>query len=241
MRVLIVDDHSIIRVALGHVLRARLPALLAQEGSAGVEVQEAETIAGALEACHSQPFDLVISDLYMPGSQPGDLEGLADACAPAVMVVFSMSENPDEVAALLRCGVRAFIPKSTPDNQLATILALVVAGGSYVPSWMALNLYDHAQTTPPPDHTPGHTPGHTGERPGGGSAAASALPSLTRRQQQVLELLGKGYSNAEIGEALGLNLSTVKSHVTAILKTLGVSSRTQAVLMLQGQSLPGRG
>jgi DNA-binding NarL/FixJ family response regulator len=115
--------------------------------------------------------------------------------------------------AVLSRGVRAFIPKSTDDVLIVNILRLVMAGGSYVPPILGMA---GSSTAPQP-----------------AAAPPSVFDGLTRRQLDVLDLLAQGLSNQEIGERLGLNLSTVKTHVTGVLKALGVGSRTQAVLLVK--------
>ena len=109
-------------------------------------------------------------------------------------------------------GARAFIPKTTEDGLFLSILRMVLQGGTYAPPALA------------------------GLGAGDVSAAAGlssgGLDALTPRQRDVLEMLAQGLSNREVGERLGLNINTVKGHVTAILKVLGVENRTQAVLML---------
>ncbi|MBK3737025.1 LuxR family two component transcriptional regulator [Azospirillum brasilense] len=206
MQVLIADDHSIVRSGLTHLVGEL-------DEQAGVA---AATSFGQLNQLLDQgTYDLVIMDLRMPGlGGLDDVEAVVKRVAPVPVVVFSMIDSPDEMRAVLSRGVRAFIPKSTDDVLVVNILRLVMAGGSYVPP--VLGMPGIAQA---PAATKPHEP--------------SVFDGMTRRQLEVLDLLAQGLSNQEIGERLGLNLSTVKTHVTGVLKALGVGSRTQAVLLVK--------
>jgi len=161
-------------------------------------------------------------DLRMPGMDgSGQAIGqVVERVDPTPVCVFTVSEDPDEMRAVLAAGVRAYIPKTTDDGLIATILKLVLSGGSYVPPVLG-GVEGKAGLA------------GTGETVSASVATKDIFPDLTRRQREVLALLAEGLSNQEIGERLDLNLSTVKSHVTAILRTLDVENRTQAVLKFQ--------
>ncbi|CAO3458895.1 LuxR C-terminal-related transcriptional regulator [Azospirillum largimobile] len=214
MQVLIADDHSIVRSGLTHLvgeLDEQATVVAATSFSQLNAILDASMLEGGIA------FDLIVMDLRMPGLGGLDeVEALVKRVAPVPVAVFSMIESPDEMRAVLSRGVRAFIPKSTDDVLVVNILRLVMAGGSYVPPVLGM---------------PGAPPA-VGGGPARGSAP-SVFDGLTRRQLEVLDLLAQGLSNQEIGERLGLNLSTVKTHVTGVLKALGVGSRTQAVLLVK--------
>jgi DNA-binding NarL/FixJ family response regulator len=213
MRVLVADDHSIIRMALKHILTDLRP---------DIETSEAVTGIQALGMVRSEKWDLVITDLFMPGGGREALPDLVKAAGKTPVVLFTVSEAPDDIRAALSAGVRAFIPKTTDDPVILGILKLVLAGGTYAPPALACAMA-------PSETRDAETPIHM-----------DGLPPLTRRQYQVLELLSEGMSNAEIGSRMGLNLSTVKSHVTGVLRALDVASRTQAVLTFKQADWSGR-
>lgn len=220
MRVLIADDHSIVRSGLSYLVAELADPVTAETATS---MQQLDELLARGEA-----VDLVIMDLHMPGfTGLPDLERVVAKVAPAPVVVFSMVDSPDEMRSVLGCGVRAYVPKSTDDGLFVNILRLVMAGGTYVPPVLGMT-------------------GETGgagrpalvslapERPAGGLARRPApFDQLTRRQLEVLDLMAQGLSNQDIGDRLGLNLSTVKTHVTGVLKALGVESRTQAVLLVK--------
>ncbi len=215
MKVLLADDHSIVRTALKYVLSDLTPELEV------VEARNNADITKALDA-NSDGFDLVMLDLRMPGMDGnGQAIGrVVERVDPTPVCVFTVSEDPDEMRAVLAAGVRAYIPKTTDDGLIATILKLVLSGGSYVPPVLGGVEAEGGTDNIAP-------------APSSSVATKDIFPDLTRRQREVLALLAEGLSNQEIGERLDLNLSTVKSHVTAILRTLNVENRTQAVLKFQ--------
>lgn len=218
MRVVLADDHSIIRAALVHVVRDIDPAADVAEAATFAEL---EAVVGDGQA---QATDIIVLDLNMPGFLGhSHIRRVVEAVAPCPVAVFSMTEDPAEIRAVMAEGVRAFIPKSTQHGILSGILRIVLAGGSYIPPEIGLGLgRDHTAPLAPPD---------------GANHGAPPLPgplqTLTTRQRQVMELLGEGLSNNDICERLGLNLSTVKAHVSGVLRTLGAESRTQAALKIR--------
>ncbi|KJS45885.1 MAG: regulator [Rhodospirillaceae bacterium BRH_c57] len=217
MRVVLADDHSIIRAALLHVIHD----IDAQASvTEACSFDELETVLATFDGA---PPDLVVLDLNMPGFKGREqVRRTVEAVSPHPVVVFSMMEDPAEMRAVLNEGIRAFIPKSTQHGVLGGIMRIVLAGGTYVPP--QLGMADVGGSTP---------------AAGGDSALPTPLRSLTTRQRQVMELLGEGLSNNDICGRLGLNLSTVKAHVSGVLRALGAESRTQAALRIR--ELLGKG
>lgn len=214
MRVLIADDHSIVRSGLSHLLA---------EVREDVQVVAATTLAQVRQLLDQDgAFDLIVMDLRMPGM--GGLDDVAEVVnrvAPVPVVVFSANEDPAGMRDALARGVRAYVPKSTDDVLVINIFRLVLAGGVYMPPVVGGLATDSSIAAEPYGS-------------GNGVADGGPFAGLTRRQMEVLSLMAEGLSNQEIGERLGLNLSTVKTHVTGVLKALNVASRTQAVLLVKG-------
>ncbi|GAB4182583.1 MAG: response regulator transcription factor [Rhodocyclaceae bacterium] len=197
MKILVVDDHPLIRSALRYALA---------ELDTGVDLLDASDGASALRELDAHPdLDLVLLDLALP-----DMDGLQALKAlrersPAVpIVVLSASEDPEAVRAALDAGAMGFVPKSSSNQVMLSALRLVLSGGVYVPL-QALSA----------DRSGAHPAAELG---------------LTQRQAEVLALMVQGKPNKLICRELGLAQGTVKIHVTAILKALDVSNRTQAVI-----------
>jgi DNA-binding NarL/FixJ family response regulator len=212
MKFLIVDDHALIREAMRGVLRS-----LRTDAS----VLEAADALTALQTLDSHPdTDLVLLDLHLP-----DQDGLQVLATVAerhpTMAVVMLSGDMDQATMrrALDLGAQGYIPKAETREVLSSALALVLAGGVYVPR---AALRGAPAPTPPPQPVP------PGAAPPGAPGVGSL--GLTDRQIEVLALLMEGKNNKLICRALDLAEPTVKNHVSAILKALGVSSRTEAVL-----------
>ncbi|MDP4302661.1 response regulator [Leptothrix discophora] len=219
MKFLIVDDHALIRDAMHSVLRGL---------RSGATVLEAANAEAALRCLADHPdTDLVLLDLHLPDQD--DLQLLATVVErhPAVAVVM-LSGDMDQATMrrALDLGAQGYIPKGETREVLTSALALVLAGGVYVPRAALRGAPSSSLPVP--------------------AAAAPANPSsanslgLTDRQLEVLALLMQGKNNKLICRALDLAEPTVKNHVSAILRALGVGSRTEAVLAVTrlGLTLP---
>lgn len=211
MKILIGDDHLLFREGL-----CRLLTQLDDQAS----FVEAGTFDDVLSlARDGQDFDLVLLDLQMPGF-PGfsGVQEICEAQAGTPVVIVSASEAQADVRAALDAGASGYIPKSSSVKIMLSALNLIFSGGIYVPPAAIL----------------GDGPGVGGgsAAPGGGGAAAGApgAPTLTQRQRDVLRCLREGKSNKQIAYELGLSEGTVKIHVTAVMRSLGVRNRTQAVI-----------
>jgi DNA-binding NarL/FixJ family response regulator len=211
MRILIGDDHLLFREGLRRLL---------EQLSADATFMDASTFDEALKLVqnHDEVFDLILIDLQMPG-WPG-FSGLEQVCTTACdtpVVVVSASESQSDVRNSLDAGAAGFIPKSSSVKIMLSALNLVFSGGIYLPP-SAIHADVAAKATPV-----SHDSDHNGDRGTG--------HQLTQRQWEVLNCLREGKSNKQIAYELGLSEGTVKIHVTAIFKSLGVKNRTQAVIV----------
>lgn len=207
MRILVVDDHPLIREALGQVLRVL-------DGK--VELLEARDRDEAVEVARSSPdLNLVLLDLALPGAHGFDvLKELRTEHPGVPVVVLSATDTPDIVMRAIDAGAMGFIPKTSPTQVLVQALRLVLAGGVYLPREVLRKDADAGSPT-------------TDEQP---SLRDPRDIGLTARQAQVLALMVQGKPNKLICRELNLAEGTVKIHITAILKALNVSNRTQAVI-----------
>lgn len=207
MKVLVVDDHPLVREGVRH-------ALASLQGD--VEVLEAGNSNQALELAEQHPdLTLVMLDLGLPG-MPGlaALEELrVRGCAAPVVVLSGSCERADVIAAL-NTGAMGFIPKLSSSDVMLQALRLVLAGGVYIPP-QALGMLDG---------------------PGGVAAGTTGPKSLqqlglSERQQQVLALIAQGKPNKVIASDLNIAEPTVKAHITEILRALQVTNRSQAMIV----------
>lgn len=220
LKILVVDDHPLICEALRQVLQA-----LDQR----LELLEAPTCVEALELTRrNQDISLILLDLALPGVDGFEaLRQLRDGFPGIPVVVLSASEQPETVMRAIDGGAMGFIPKTSSNPMLVNALRLVLSGGIYLPPELLRRQESIAPTAPQPAVTPAQlrNPREIG---------------LTERQSQVLALVVQGKPNKLICRDLDLAEGTVKIHVSAILKALGVANRTQAVIAVSklGMKLP---
>jgi two-component system nitrate/nitrite response regulator NarL len=213
LSILIADDHSLVREGLKLAL-ADLPA--------ACEIVEAASAQEVLDTMSStSKVDLIVLDLHMPGVNDLDLlKTLCNSYPDVPLVVVSADENPRTMQRVVEHGAVGFIPKSAAHNVLAGALQLVMSGGVYIPT----QLLDRPATS---------------ALAAGMAATGNPRDVLTGRQMDVLELVAEGQPNKEIARRLGLSEHTVKIHLSAIFKTLGVSNRTEAAIACRELGLFG--
>ena len=200
IRVLVVDDHPVVRQGLRSFLASR----------EGIEVvgEAADGEAAVAEADRLRP-DVVLLDLSMPGG--GGLDAIGrirvGGTGPAVLVLTSFSGD-DQVLPAVRAGASGYLLKDVPVAELEAAIRALHAGGSWLDPSVAGTVMGEVA------------------RP----QAPSGLDLLTPREREVLGLLGEGLSNRQLAERLYVAEKTVKTHVSAVLAKLGLADRTQAAL-----------
>lgn len=211
MKFLVIDDHALIREAMLGVLR---------ELNADATILEAGSYRAACELIERNPeIALVLLDLHLPDRHGHEVLAELRERHPAMAVVMLSAFNDrDNVIASLNGGALGFIPKTESRDVLLGALRLILAGGKYIPPDI---LGPQPSAAEPLAVAPSH---QARER------TPPAALGLTERQLEVLSLMMQGKSNKLICRALNLAEPTVKNHVSAILKALNVSNRTEAVL-----------
>ncbi len=237
MKVLLVDDHPLVLAALQAVIQS------IGTDTTVVGVDSAAAARATLAA--DSDYDLVLLDLALGDADGFDVLVEFRAAYPAVpVVVVSASDRASDVIRAIDSGAMGYVPKKSSHGELHEALRMVMTGSMYVPPSM-LGL-EFGRSRIGGDTVPGIMR-NLGEAPLGPAAQPEPhqkLPriedvGLTPRQAEVLSLLLQGLPNKLIARQLNLSVETVKDHVAAVLRALGVSSRTQAVLavsqMTQGQ------
>lgn len=204
--ILIVDDHPLVSTALALAARAADPQ---------VRVDTAATLAEAEARGRGDPPSVVLLDLMLPDAQGFAGLALLRALWPGTPVAIVSSRDEEAVASrAVALGAAGFIPKSAPmDRMVGAIRALLTRG-----RWPA----DGAPAEPAPRGSPGD-----------GHGAAERIGTLSAAQLRVLRAVAGGAQNKRIAFDLDLAEATVKSHLAAIFRKLGVANRTQAVLALR--------
>ena len=207
MRILIVDDHALVRRGMSYVVK---------EGFPDAEVIEAESSAAALEALRtSAKVDLALVDVRMP-----DLDGLELLRAikgeweemPVIML--STYENAPYVKRALADGAAGYLLKDATPEDLSQAINVAMSGSGNVLSPRVIqNLFEDQEAA------------------NASSNGRRSEYSLTQREHDILALLAEGRSNREIAGRLYLSEKTVKAHLAAIFRKLGVTNRTQAAMM----------
>lgn len=208
IRVLIADDHALVRTGLKLFLKAFDDLMLVGEASSGEE---------ALRLCSCTETDVVLMDLMMPGmGGVAATQAIRQQCPRTRVIALTNFQDVEMVQAALRAGATGYLLKNVTADELAAAIRAARAGRSTLAPEATQALIQVARQS---DATP-----------------AALRESLTPREQEVLGWMVKGLSNSEIAERLVVSPVTVKFHVSNILSKLGCANRTEAVaLAVQGK------
>jgi two-component system NarL family response regulator len=194
IRVLIADDHSIVRQGLTTIIN-RDPEMTV--------IAQAEDGQQAINCFREHQPDVTLMDLRMP--QVSGVEAISAICAefkPARIIVLTTYDGDEDIYRGLRAGAQGYLLKDTKSNELLNAIRTVACGQQYIPPNVGAKLVQRLNN-----------------------------PELRERELEVLGLMARGMSNSDIATALSISENTVKTHVNRILSKLGVSDRTQAVIV----------
>lgn len=240
IRLLLVDDHSL--------FRRGLKALLSQDSRLNV-CGEAGDLGEALRCLPDARPDLILLDNHLPGMRGVDgIATLKDAAPGVRVLMLTVSENADDLAAALQGGADGYLLKTMESEQLVDTIERVLAGDSVIspemlnklvsvfrqrPAGQPVPTSPHVESVPVPALAP--TPLVAGLAGEGPSAEGHEL--LSPRERQILLLIARGDSNKLIARELDIAETTVKIHVQHILRKLGLSSRVQAAVYAANHGL----
>ena len=209
MKILLVDDHRLVADAM---------AIMLQDLAEDVDVTICYTTQHALGIVdEGRNFDLILSDIYMPGIDGlGFLHGLKHRQVTAPIVIISSTENAKITQAALDQGASGFIQKSLPGSEMLAALKKVLHGQKYHPS-----NFEVVSSKPQSIKNVG----------------TSTTPELGPRQLEVLQLIAAGNSNKQIAQLLEISEATVKYHTSHIFRSFGVHNRTSCIREAQNRGL----
>ena len=211
-RVLIADDQALVRSGFRMIVEARPDLEVVGEAENG---EEAARLAAELEP------DVILLDIRMPV-----LDGIeatrriVASGSPARILVLTTFDLDEYIYAAIRAGASGFLLKDARPADLVDAIRLVAGGNALLGPTVTKRLLEHFANAPD-----------------GPVPAAAAIGSLTEREQEILRLLATGLSNAEMAERLVVSEATVKTHVSNVLRKLGVRDRVQAVIAAYEASL----
>ena len=208
IRVLLCDDQALVRSGFRMVLEAREDLRVIGEADDGIQ---AVALAG-----HARP-DVILMDIRMPNMDGVEAtRRLVAAGNPARILILTTYDADEYVFEALRAGASGFLLKDIRPVELVEAIRVIARGEALLAPTVTRRLLDRFAPT---------LPAATG------AVADPALASLTERETEVLALLATGLSNLELAERLFLTEATVKTHVSSILRKLGLRDRVQAVVL----------
>jgi len=205
LRVLVVDDHALVRSGVRSELTAHAPDLDV--------VAEADDVEGAIAAVHALRPDVVLLDVHLPGGNGGGgAEGVVSChdVPETRFLALSVSDASDDVVAVIRAGARGYVTKAISTEDLAQAVRRVAAGDAAFSPRLAGFVLDAF-----------------GAGAGEVAVADSELDRLSVREREVMRLIARGYTYKECASELFISVKTVETHVSAVLRKLQLSNRNE--------------
>lgn len=213
MKVLLVDDHTLVRRGIGHVVRDSFP---------DAQIVEAGTAAEALALVSSEVVDIALMDVRLTDQADDGIDLLHEirGTHPDLPVIMLTTYDHAKYARrALAEGASGYMLKDSDPADLAQAISVALSGGGNVLSPQVItNLFEE------PPNKGEHTAEHDASR------SDPSIVNLTPREIDILELVTEGLSNRDVAERLALSEKTVKAHLAAIFRKLGVVNRTQAAM-----------
>jgi len=198
IRLLVADDHVVLRAGLRMLLDVQHDITVAGEAGDGAEVLR--------KARELQP-DVVLMDLTMPGPPSGDvIREVLRACPQTRVLVLTMHDDPAYLASAMAAGAAGYVVKKVADSELLSAIRAVHAGRTFVDLTQSLD---------------------TAPRAAPAAAKAERPKDLSRRESEVLRLLAQGYSNQQIATQIKVSVKTVETHRTRLSEKLGLKGRAE--------------
>jgi two-component system nitrate/nitrite response regulator NarL len=205
IRVAVVDQHPLFRDGI----------IVNLEAQPDVEViGHGTTIRDVLRLAREGEPDVIVLDMSLIGSGLEALEAITQQHPTTKILLFTLGADEEQVCTALKCGARGYLLKGTSGPELVQAVRMLDQGESYVSPSLAAKLLMRSGPNRASEAQPAHR--HS---------------ELTRREEEILSILGKGRSNKEIGNKLDLSEKTVKHHITNILQKLQVRNRVEAALL----------
>ncbi|MDX0452241.1 DNA-binding response regulator [Sinorhizobium medicae] len=205
IRVAVIDDHPLFREGVSRSLSEIDGFEIVAEGGSRDE---------AIAIARSHNPDVMLIDISMPGGGLNAIPAILTVAPSQKIVMLTVSEANDDVAAALKEGAKGYILKGIGARALADVIRTVASGESYVAPTLSAKLLTGQLVNPAP-------------------AKSNLVAELTRREQEVLHLVASGMSNKQIARKLDLHEKTVKHHMTQIMAKLNVANRTEAAMVLR--------
>ena len=206
IRIVVADDHPVVRDGLVAMLRAGPEFDVVGEATNGVE---------AVRLVQEKSPDVLLLDLEMPGLDGvAVLRRLRELDSPTRAIVFTVFDTDERIIAAVEAGAKGYLLKGVPRAEIFAAIRAVHAGGSLLQPVVAARVLEHVAS-----------------RARGGDALSPEEIVLTPRESDVLQLLARGRSNKQIAATLGVSEKTVRNHITHIYAKLEVENRAQAIVL----------